>query len=76
MQKQPKTIELVPGYGVMFSQRQLDEALDNSDNSGTRLIRNLMSTFFPKEVLATSSVLGGKTNKALDKDIVAACLSK
>ena len=69
-------IELVPGYGIMLSQRQLDEAVDNSAGSATRLIRNLMSTFFPKEVLAKSSALGGRTNKALDKDIVAACLSK
>lgn len=68
-------IELVPGYGVMLSQRQLDEAVDNSNNSGTRLIRNLMSAFFPKEVLAKFSALG-RINTALDKDIVAACLSK
>ena len=69
-------IEPVPGYGVMLSQRQLDEAVDNSNNSGTRLVRNLMSAFFPKEVLAKSSALGGRINTALDKDIVAACLSK
>ena len=64
-----ETIELVPGYGVMLSQRQLDEAVDNSNNSGTRLIRHLMSAFFPKEVLAKSSALGGRINTALDKDI-------
>lgn len=62
-------VELVPGYGIMLSQRQLDEAIDNSADSPTRLIRNLMSAFFP-------SALGGRINKALDKDIVAACLSK
>ena len=69
-------VELVPEYGVMLSQRQLDEAIDNSADSPTRLIRNLMSTFFPREVLAKSSALGGRTNKALGKDIVAACPSK
>lgn len=69
-------VELVPGYGVVLSQRQLDEAIDSSAGSPTRLIRNLMSSFFTKEVLAASSALGGRTNKALDKDIVSACLSK
>ena len=69
-------VELVPGYGVVLSQRQIDEAIDNSNNSPTRLIRHLMSAFFTKEVLSTSSALGGRKNNALDKDIVAACLSE
>ena len=30
MQVQPKTIELVPGYGVYLTQKQLDVALDGS----------------------------------------------
>lgn len=38
LQKQPSVFELVPGYGEMLSQRQLDEALDNSANSPTHLI--------------------------------------
>ena len=69
-------VELVPGYGVLLSQRQLDEALDNSAGSPTRLVRNLVSSFFTKEVLASSSALGGRVNKALDQDILAACLSE
>ena len=74
LQTLPSMVELVPGYGVVLSQRQVDEALDNSNNSPTRLIRHLVSAFFTKEVLATSSALGGRRNSALDKDIVAACL--
>lgn len=69
-------VELVPGYGVRLSQRQLDEAVDNSSGSGTKLIRNLMSIFFSRETLASSSALGGRQNPALDQDIVGACLSK
>ena len=69
-------VELVPGYGVVLSQRQLDEVIDNSGNSPTRLIRNLMSSFFTREVLASLSALGGRMNKALDNDVIAACLSK
>ena len=44
-------------------------------NSPTRLIRDLMSSFFTREVLASSSAMGGRTNKALDNDVIAACLS-
>ena len=70
-------VELVPGYGVQLSQRQLDEAIDNSSGSGTKVIRNLMSIFFfSTEMLASSSALGGHRNPALDQDIVGACLSK
>ena len=76
LQTLPSMVELVPGYGVVLSQRQIDEAIDNSNNSPTRLIRHLISAFFTKEVLATSSALGGRKNNALDKDIVAACLSE
>lgn len=71
----PSLVELVPGYGVRLSQRQLDEAVDSSNHSPTRLIRNLISVFFTKEVLAASSAYGGRHNGALDQDILAACLS-
>ena len=69
-------VELVLGYGVVLSQRQIDESIDNSNNSPTRLIRHLTSAFFTKEIIATSSALGGRKYNALDKDIVAACLSE
>ena len=71
---QPARVELVPGYGVYLTQRQLDEALDC--NSATKLIRNLTRVFFTREVLASSSVLGKCNNPALDKDIVSACIRK
>ena len=61
---------------MRLSQRQLDEAVDNSSGSPTRLVRNLMSIFFSKETLATSSALGGRTNQVLDPDIIGASLRK
>ena len=73
---QRQLVELVPGYGVQLSQRQLDEALDSSNHSPTRLVRNLLSVFFTKDVLASSSAYGGRKNVALDGDTLAACLSK
>lgn len=69
-------VELVQGYGVRLSRRQLDEALDNSSGSSTKLIRNLMSVFFSKDVVAASSALGGRKNQALHQDIIGACLRK
>ena len=66
-------MELVAGYGVYLTQRQLDEAINCS--STTKLIRNLMRVFFSREVLA-SSVLGKCSNPALDKHIVSACIHK
>lgn len=68
-----KMVELAPGYGVTLSKRQLDEAVDSSAGLPTRLIRNLMAAFFPKEVLASSSAYGGRVNAALDADILASC---
>ena len=68
-------LDLVEGYGVYITKRELDDAEDSSRNSPTRLIRNLITIFFPKELLATSSAYGGRINKALDKDILGACLS-
>ena len=75
-QVQPKTIELVPGYGVFLTQKQLDMAVDGAKNSPTRLIRNLMNVFFTPETLATSSACGTRKHKALDGDIVQACIRK
>jgi hypothetical protein len=71
---QPKSIELVPGYGVFLTQKQLDMAIDGAKNSPTRLIRNLMSVFFSPQTLATSSACGTRKHKALDSDIVQACI--
>ena len=71
-------VELVPGYGVQLkiSQRQLNVAIDNSSSSATKLIRNLMSVFFSRETLASSSALGGRQNLASDQNIVGACIRK
>lgn len=66
----------MPGYGAKLTQRQLDEAIDSSGNIATRLMRNLLSIFFSKDVLARSSAYGGRLNVALDKNILGACLSK
>ena len=66
-------VELVPGYGVMATKRQLDEAEGESNSSPTRLIRNLMSVFFSREELAC---YGSRVNVALDRDIVLACISE
>ena len=76
IQVDPKPIELVPGYGVYLTQKQLDAAVGNSNNSPTRLIRSLMSTFFTPDVLASSSACGTRRHKALDSDIVQACIRK
>ena len=73
---EPTKLELVPGYGVMITQRQLDEAIGESNGSPTRLIRNLMSVFFTREELAHSSCYGSRFNAALDKDIIMACISE
>ena len=64
------------GYGIELSQRQLDESIAGSANSPTKLIRNLLSVFFKRETLAASSAYGGRTNPALDRDIIAACIRK
>ena len=69
-------IELVEGYGVYLSKRQLDEAVDQSNDSPTKLIRNLVSVFFTPSVMASSSCGGTRKFSALNKDIVAACIRK
>ena len=73
---QPKAIELVPGYGVFLTQRQLDAAIDGAYDTPTRLMRNLIGTFFTPEVLAVSSALGTRDNVGLDRDILDACIRK
>lgn len=70
---QPQQVELVEGYGVYLSKRQLEEAVDQSCNSATRLIRNLLMVFFSPSVLASSSCLGTRKYPALNKDITGAC---
>ena len=50
--------------GVYLTKRQLDAAMDGSRNSPTRLMRNLLSVFFPQEVLAKSSALGSHQKNA------------
>ena len=55
---------------------QLDESLDISGNSPTKLIRNLLMVYFSPQVLANSSAFGNRKFPALDKGILAACLSE
>jgi len=71
---QAKRLELVEGYGVYLTVRQLDEAEDQSGTSPTHLIRNLM-IFFTPSVMAASSCFGSWKLPALSKDIIGACLS-
>ncbi len=76
VQMEPSKIELVPGYGVVITRRQLDEAEGESNGSPTRLVRNLMSVYFTREELANSSCYGSRINSALDRDILSACISE
>lgn len=77
MQKRKvQDIELVPGYGVLLSRRQLDECVDGAGASPTRLMRNLLSVFFSPELLAKSSAMGTRLHPGLDKDILSACISE
>ena len=69
-------IELVDGYGIFLSKRQLDEALASHGNSPCRLIRNLMSIFFDNDTLAGSSCYGTRKHKELDRDVTAASISR
>ena len=73
---QPQQVELVEGYGVYLTKRQLDEAVDQSCNSPSRLIRNLLMVFFTPSVMASSSCLGTRKFPALNNDIIGACFSK
>ena len=73
---QEKKIELVEGYGVYLTQRQLDGAVSGA-KSNTHLMRNLLGVFFfTKEVLATSSACGTRRHKALDQNILDSCICK
>ena len=58
----------------MLTQRQLDDVEGESNQSPTRLIRNLMSVFFIREVLAKYSY-GSRLHSPLDRDILGACIS-
>ena len=72
LQTNPSYVELVKGYGVKCTQRQLDEVEANSNGSHTRMIRLFMDTFFTEEELAWSSCYGNRSNEKLDGDIIAA----
>ena len=69
-------MELVPGYGIFISPRQLDEAEGKNGGKATKLIRNLMGVFFEHHVLAKCSALGSRKNPGLDQNVVSACISK
>jgi len=71
---QPQKVELVEGYGVYLTQRQLDEVVDSSGDVPTRLMRNLLATFFTPDILSKSSALGKGKHPALEPDILGACI--
>lgn len=73
---QANKIELVPGYDVYVAPRQLDEVVAACGGRATKLMRGLLSVFFEPHVLAKSSALGSRGNEPLDKDTLAACISK
>ena len=51
----PKVIEIVPGYGITCTQRQIDEVEASSNNSPMKMVRLLLNVFFTEGELATSS---------------------
>ena len=73
---QPQQVELVEGYGVYLTKWQLDEAVDQSCNSASRLMRTLLMVFFTPPVLASSRCLGTRKFPAPNEDITGACFSK
>ena len=76
LQLEPTSLELVEGHGILILKKQLDAALAAAGQSPTKLIRNLMSTYFTPEVLGLSTALGSREKPGLDEDIVSACISK
>lgn len=73
---QPKTVQLVEGYGVYIVKRQLDEAIARSCDIPTRLLRNLLMVFFTPTVLGQSSCFGTRKFSALNADIIGAIFRK
>ena len=69
-------VEVIPGYGVKCTQRQINEVEASCSGSPTKMIRKFMSVFFSEDVLAKSSCYGSRGKDQLDGDIVAACISK
>lgn len=45
-------MELVDGYRVFLSKRQLEEVLAESKDRPTLMIRNFMCAFFDRDILA------------------------
>jgi len=66
----------VPGYGIYATQQDIDDCVYSSRDSPTRLMRNLLTIFFPRRILAALSVYGSRSNRALDKSTSHACLRK
>jgi len=52
---QPQTVDLVNGYEVLLTRRQLDKPVDSTSGIPTRLMRNLLAIFFSPDVLGKSS---------------------
>ena len=76
LQVKPKLVELGEGYGVMITVKQLDAAVTEGSNSATKLMRCLVSCFFPADVLGKSSAMGFRGKPPLDQDILGACICK
>jgi len=69
-------VELVPGYNVYTTPRQLHEAVASSGRRPTRLIQALLSVFFNNHTLDRSSALGSRYHPAIDPNIRDVCISK
>lgn len=77
LQVEPATQELVEGYGVIITKKQLVAAESKFGSSATKLIRNLVSCFFTPEVLSVSTAYGSRGGRSgLDKDVLSACIHK
>ena len=71
-----RKFELVRGYNVYITPRQLDEAVASSGGRPTKLIRALLMVYFDNNTLASSSALGSRDRPAIDPNIRDACISK
>ena len=61
---------------MYLSKHQLGEAIDQNNNSPTKLTRNLLTVFFTPSVLALSSCGGTRKFPCLNRDVIAACIRK
>ncbi len=73
---QEKQVTLCEGYECFISKRQLDEIVSLNGGRPIRLFRSLLNVFFEPHVLASSSALGTRSNKPLDREVLNACIGE